>query len=1672
MNDLLLWRALAAAEPLDDRLVPLLEELAVRDRSARRPFFARLIRAARDARPHVRAAALRALAGASGPDTFRAIVRGLDDVDRDVGFTAVQTLRISAADDPVRLVHALFHRDPAVRAACASGPLPRAADFMLLHLLGDEACARLVLDRISTLDTLPGEVVIGVVDMLATGRLSADLALDTMRRVKARDILITAIAADGFLPAGHIAALETLAREAHRPDPAPPGTGGRLAALVTLIAPGPHARSGDETRQACLGGIVEESSVSTPATRAAVAVAVVQHLLATGDDHVDLVRLLVAAWPAAVLWPWIDVGARRAAAGVLAAIPPERLEAHPPPGIDPATWLDAVDAAGLLRDDPGSPPDLGVVAAVGRLLGRDALERTIAAFPRAALVAALRDPRAAAFLGLPGDDHARLRLVMDVCGGAAERGAWPARLAPLVPWFNAPLLPVLAPLTPRETVRMLEVLQRLVPPPIIRDPRGGRMQRLAREIGRLLVGAAADAGDGHFVIDVGSGMAVPGTAPTTTALAAPLGAALPDFIRQWWQGPRGPVDALLRAILLAACDFLPAAELTAMLRRLPAGGLRFLLLQQFDDKDVAPPIRAAVESALESHEAAGGFTLAGSLVVAAGTAFNRIWAAVLGGGGAARGRDEAAAAARRSGDSPARSVYVLDGVERVRLANASNSEFPDVVIPWARRPNEGLAEALTRRYGPQRRGVEAAAAILLCRDVLPDVDAALAEFIPEEAGAIDRLDADLAADWTGSLPVTLQLHVWLARWERHAELALAMVLGSPEGSLAVLAGRAADMSCGPLAARFFAFIRGELDRCRFRDRGGFHAHATSELADALVAALAGRHGCHAADVLAPWAEADPSSAILTAANRRVAGMLPDLRDDVRRRLERWVSSRGLRPAPAATAGGGAGREAFEACLGRASPLDLAPAREALEVVVAETGPAWFAPRDWDRLRALGIPEREIARRLALSAQPHAYITAVEALLTDPHPDADDVAALAAFLERGDERLASLRLLAARMLRVAGDPVGLPLLLAAETEREPQTPELFAGLDAEAVVDAVQACLAAGGGDVRESVLCDLLLATGVQPEARDAGLRRLLVAGRSDVVRDRIVPVITRSRSADERVRRVAETFAWGVQRARELTGRLFTVELIAGDALGYTRLSQPTVFVNALPLLRGDRNGAAVVRGLIVHEIGHHMYHADAAGLRAAEQAREEHIFRLLNLVLDEHLERNLRALSADFGDALKRLASHAFQHTAREIPVATLFDVLRHRALVVLCDTRLGAAAKPGHVVVPTGRVLRELERHGHSFARFVRALRMGLGTRAADARMRAGLGLFGGAFRRAGAPALLEITRELRRIFGDETRLLDLLGDGDAPLEGEPGHPIRVGEGADNATIQREVERILGSSGSTAGSAGRPARLSINVSNDADFARITEVVTVPFDAARSADYRRRVRAPAARLRGLLISLGLAHEPVRQRLQGRLVDRGRLLALAVRGEPRVMVARRTVVRNDLFIGVAVDCSGSMRHDDNMEKARLFGELLAESVRGCRGIDMRICGFTDTTILDAGAAARCAAHNLEADGGNNDAAGLWHLACEALRSRRRAVLLVMISDGLPTECSVTALRNLVDTLGRRHRMTCAQVAVRPLEEECFPVHVRIDEDDLDAAVGRFGTVVARLVRRTLGAGC
>lgn len=745
-----------------------------------------------------------------------------------------------------------------------------------------------------------------------------------------------------------------------------------------------------------------------------------------------------------------------------------------------------------------------------------------------------------------------------------------------------------------------------------------------------------------------------------------------------------------------------------------------------------------------------------------------------------------------------------------------------------------------------------------------------------------------------------------------------------------------------------------------------------------------------------------------------------------------------------------------------------------------TGPSWFGRDEWEPLverYPSGI--QPLSLELVDSPHPHVYTNAMSQLLTQVVDD-EIHRAFRRFLDQGALRPDELRRVAARKLNERGDPYGLPVLMAALCESAKGWEDwVFKPPSADwskAIAELLLASSLYGGpAACDENRLLTLLEKLEVPAQACDEIAGRLLLDARSPASCKRIVQARGPRAERWYKIYDIADIFAWGVRRGRELTGRLFRVHMTwrRGD-YGHTYLDSNSIHVTPLPVLRGDKNGRDVVEALILHEFGHHMYHRGTEKQRVWQRATKEGLGHLLNLVADEHLERNLRATRSEYGDRLKRLASYAFQHQSREMNVdqlllmlgASSFDAMSHQPLEVAYDGRC--------VKIVSGEILRELERIGNPFARFVRALRQGLGNRHDDPIVEEALGLFRNRFRHSDMERLYAITKRLQELFGIDAKMAEQFG-GHETIKGDNRDAAIHGEDIDDDEVQREIERILDPKqldkmGRGADDGGKPRKLAVNVIDDHAFEKITNIERVAPDPEAHRRIALEIRRHSDRVRHYFEQMGLNYVPRRARIRGRAFDKTRVQAVVIRRDPRMLVARELTITTDLFIGVVIDCSGSMRTGESMDKAHRFGVLLAEAIRGLSNVEARFFGFTDKVIYDAGDEKQCAVAALQAGGGNNDAAALFHAANVAERSRRRSKLLVMISDGLPTQCSAVALRALAERLTRRKGILCAQVAVRPLAEVCFPHYVEIKSGDpLDVAVRRFGEIVMGLTKRALG---
>ncbi|QEF97017.1 VWA domain containing CoxE-like protein [Stieleria maiorica] len=682
------------------------------------------------------------------------------------------------------------------------------------------------------------------------------------------------------------------------------------------------------------------------------------------------------------------------------------------------------------------------------------------------------------------------------------------------------------------------------------------------------------------------------------------------------------------------------------------------------------------------------------------------------------------------------------------------------------------------------------------------------------------------------------------------------------------------------------------------------------------------------------------------------------------------------------------------------------------------------------------------------------------------------AALVRFLQHGTDRDSTSRLSASVALARRGNWIGFPILLSHRLSKEfgkpydplESMPEKFC--PDELVVEVTQSLLMAGPKAVAETTIASLVDFYRSSENVVAAG-RLVMREAINENVRQTAAQLMRSDVHRQAKLRRIATVFQRGVRLGRELTGRLFTIEMIGGSDFGYTRLNADRVSINPMPLLNGTANAEDIVEGLILHELGHHLYHRGEQQQAVWERADSMGMGKLLNLVADEHLERNLRALDRSYGDQLKRLGAYAFNRSAKEFDVDYVLNLLGRHIAAVFQMHPPGVARNPACLRVRGGALLQELERSGSSFSRFFRALRLGLGNRHDDPKVAEGLALFDKGFRKLQMPQLLEICKRLREIFGDEACMQRCLSVDDL-ISDPDGDVVVKADGLSNDELQSEIQRIHRKPSESSESGGSGGVRAINVGEDVQFDLITQIRRLPFHPATYQPYARQVAATSRRFRGFLRDLGLSNVRCPRRIRGRQVDGASLKQLVIKGDPRVLVAREMRYHNDLFLSVVVDCSGSMEFGDNMSKAKLFAAMMAEACRELEGVDLRLFGFTDAEIYDAGDARRPAVAELRPGGGNNDAAALWHAAEVASKSKRSAKVVVMISDGLPTECSTEALKALVARLSRRRDLVCAQVAVQSLEEVCFSHYIELTDADTMVSVQRFGAIVARLVKSIL----
>jgi hypothetical protein len=165
-----------------------------------------------------------------------------------------------------------------------------------------------------------------------------------------------------------------------------------------------------------------------------------------------------------------------------------------------------------------------------------------------------------------------------------------------------------------------------------------------------------------------------------------------------------------------------------------------------------------------------------------------------------------------------------------------------------------------------------------------------------------------------------------------------------------------------------------------------------------------------------------------------------------------------------------------------------------------------------------------------------------------------------------------------------------------------------------------------------------------------------------------------------------------------------------------------------------------------------------------------------------------------------------------------------------------------------------------------------------------------------------------------------------------------------------------------------------------------------------------------------------------------------------------------------EVFVGVLLDTSASMKTDGRLPRAVRAAALVAECLRECPYVESMFLGFNQNVYL-------CGTHDehslgsLEPAGKTNEAAALDYLRQHFLSMPRRRKVVLVLSDGLPTACSVESVRWLVRSLEKELGVRCLHGALSSTGHPAYQRRVDLTGEINAGLLRAFGRSVAALLR-------
>ncbi|MCD6346775.1 MAG: VWA domain-containing protein, partial [Bacteroidales bacterium] len=697
--------------------------------------------------------------------------------------------------------------------------------------------------------------------------------------------------------------------------------------------------------------------------------------------------------------------------------------------------------------------------------------------------------------------------------------------------------------------------------------------------------------------------------------------------------------------------------------------------------------------------------------------------------------------------------------------------------------------------------------------------------------------------------------------------------------------------------------------------------------------------------------------------------------------------------------------------------------------------------------------------------------------------------------------------ALKVLEGETDPALLPLILPwahyEVKEIRAQSLKTMIGIDDILVFSELVASLNDIEPEVQK-IAENLLFET---PE-KVAILRRLNKMGKRDPVNEVREKVLSINR--------------WAVGIAFALTGKRATISQY-DTGIGRTWATgkhSMKIEISEKPVTTFHKYGEEIMRGIALHEIGHHLCDIGVRGARTMRGiANSEGCNEIFNILLDERLERVLRSKNPEWGIYFDRLSSYVFNNNTHIIPI---YEIAKQTGKSVgRIKSKLLNGELPGVYIQAIGINqfdsirLRDIELLTFPYPLvsinmvFLTFARCGFAASLhSDPRVKEAISMIPANLKDLRHADVLKVAKQIAGILGigatDEFRNAreESKKKYGRFREGEISNPYpnnteetpqltstiqkilqRVDEIMHNLDMDNGKVRNTPTSNPYKNCSGKGIKVNdinptkkhevpesdaqfgqfLNIGDSIDFDLLEKTVCITSEPEQDAELILPLRNHVIRLRSFFENLSRSEQDEYASRRGKRLDHARMKkALVAPGLNILVSSTQHNIKSDAYIGILIDKSSSM-HGEKLTLAKSFAALLVESIGAIHGIEGHVNAFDDDTFYTLGTLKHCTVAGLHADGGNNDAGALLKAAGLAMASGKRNKLLVMISDGSPTGCTEKALTNLVQQLERANDIKCVQVAVDKIDTASFRDFVDLSNLNFHNSIARFGEIIARI---------